>query len=372
MDFITLLQDKAFKRYHLHAVRDTDTQQYKIASYNTGNDDDFFHDLALDLSLPIERKKFTFTFLRDDFKGFKNTSVQSLIKLNPSWEQFDNIFHSFYKNIPLNDLLNAVYVKSNPFGNTITKSLYQPYIIYFLKQDFSHQDMTPSDFLQTLKFNFHVTENNYPELKETLYTFLKNHAFQVKNKIRNGYSGHIDNEVKKFENSLYDSIHRFIKLEDMKNFNEFWPRILIKSSSDKMITTVNNTFVFDLSHSYLSDTYPQITNETLAHKTCHFIKNIINGNLEDYMTASIIHQDCAISRFVIEFKQSLNKQHLPDIFDSIVQIQEKTNQFTENYLRTEYRTVFEQGIDCLKKQISYLNLSDKMPEKNMKEQKRKI
>lgn len=369
MDFIKTLQDKAFQRYHLHVIRDKDTQKYKIAPYNEGLDEQFFHDLAINLSLPIEQKNFTFTFLREDFKGFKNTSLQSVIKQNPSWEDFDNFFHSFYKNIPINDLLNAVYVKTDYQSK---KSVYQPYILYFLKQDFSHQDISPLDFIQIFNFNFHVTDNNYPELKETLYSFLHTHAFNVKNKIRYGSASHIDNEIKKFENNLYNCLKKFIKLDDMKMFNEFWPHILIQPNNDKMITGVDNTFVFDLSHSYLSDTYPQITNESIAHKTCDFIATTINNFLDDYMNAAIIQQNSSVSRFVIEFKQNLTKQHLPDIFDSIVDLQANTDQFNHKFLKVEFKSVFEHGIETLKKQMSYLIISDKLPEKNIKQNYLKI
>ncbi|MBY0539916.1 MAG: hypothetical protein K2P52_00675, partial [Campylobacterales bacterium] len=329
MDFIQLLKDKAFKRYSLHVVRDKDTNQYKLVPYNEGIDEDFFRDLAIDLSLPINMKTFNFGFIRNDFKGFKNASVQSVIKQNISMEEFDNLFHSFYKNIPLNDLMNALYIKSDYMGNPTKNSIYQPYILYLLKQDFTHQNLYPDDFLNNLHFNFYITDNNYPQLKESLYTFLSTNISIVKNKFTQTYtnSSYADSQIKKFENNLYNKISKFIKPNDMKVFNEFWPHILITSNNNNMVTTVPNTFVFDLSHSYLSDTYSQVTNEAIAHKTTDFISDTINNNLSDYMQASIIVQNATHSRFVIEFKQSLTKQHIPDIFDSIIDIKIKTNQF---------------------------------------------
>lgn len=374
MDFIKLLQEKAFKRYSLHVVRDKETQQYKIVPYNGGSDEDFLRDLAFDLSLPIEQKKFTFSFVRNDFKGFKNASLQSVIKENISKEEFDNLFHSFYKNIPLSDLLNAVFIKSDYLGNVTKNSPYEPYILYFLNQDFNHQNLYPSDFIRLLQFNFHINDNNYPALKEGLYSFLHTHAVEIKNKLSLTYTNtdYADSQLKEFENCLYSVISKFIKPSDMSMFNEFWPRILIKSTNDSMITTVKNTLVFDLSHSYLSETYSQITNEAIAHATTNFIAGTINEHLDDYMHAYIIDQNSTHSRFVIEFKKSINKQHIPDIFDSIIDIKINTNQFKDNFLKKELTSIFEQGIDKLKKHMDYLKISDKLPEKSIKTAQNKI
>lgn len=375
MDFIEILKQKAFKRYSVNAYDNKEGNGYEIASEYQGNlNEDFFHHLSENLSLPNEQKYLTFSFKRNDFKGFKNACLQSIIKHNPSLEEFDNYFHSFYKNISLNDLLNATYVKSDSYGKPIKNSVYQPYILYFLKQSFHHQSLYPNDFIQALHFNFHVTKDNYPDLKESLFTFLSQHAHFVKDKIRNGstYANNIDKQVKDFENSMYDSIARFIKPEDMKMFNSFWPRILIKSNNENMITKVDNTFVFDLNFAYLSDTYPQITNESIAQKTCHFINNVINNDLHEFLTSAILFEESTYARFYIHFQKSLNKDSIPDIFDKCIELKVKSNQFEDHFVKSEYREVYNEMLALLKKEVIYMDLKSQLPAKNVSEKKLKI
>lgn len=373
MNFIETIKQKAFKRYNVNAFYDEENKTYNIAnSYHEYINEDFFSHLKSDLALPKNEKSLRFSFHRNELKGFKNSCLQSVIKENPSLEEFDNYFHSFYKNIPLNDLFRAIYIKSDFNGKAVKNSVYQPYITYFLKQDFNHQNLYPDNFIKALHFNFDINKDNYPDLKESLYCFLSQHSSNLKDKIKNGYYNNIDEKIKEFETSMYEAIARFIKLEDLKMFNSFWPHILIKSNNENMITEVKNTFVFDLNYSYLSDVHPQITNETIAKDTCHFIQNIINHELSEFLTSSIIVEEPSYTRFYIHFKKSLNKESIPDIFDKCIELKTKTNQFQDHYLKPQYKEIHEKLLFLLKKEVNYMDLNSQFPAKNIIVKKNKI
>lgn len=371
MDFITILKEKVFKRYSLHVVLNKE-KQYTVVNYHYSSvNEKFFNDLEKDLLLPIEQKNFNFGFLRQDFKGFKNASVQAFIRQKPTLEEFNNVFHSFYKNIQLPDLMSALYIKSDYFGN-VAHSVYQPYILYLLKQDFNSQNIYPQDFLSALHFNFPSNDNNYTELKECLYSFLDTNLTRVKEKITHNDPVYALDALKKFEISLYDSIGKFIKPHDMKLFNCFWNNILIKKTEQNMLTKINNTFVFNLNYAYLSDIYPSIINEDIAYKTSHFIHNVINKYLNDYLTVDIIKKEPGFSQFVAQFTHNIEPKNLPDIIDRIIDIEIQINAEKKSSGKGYNITISQQQIDSLVSAMKYLSLNNKLPAKSISHKHLKI
>lgn len=372
--FIKLLKEKIFDRYSLGVGQDKyQNNQYQIVKYHGDYTDQFFKDLEADLLLPVEKKNFHFSLKNNDFKAFKNLSVQSFIKERPTLEEFDNVFHSFYHNIPVNDLFNAVYIKSDFFGNAAKNSVFEPYISYFLQQNFTQKNLYPQDFLKTLRFNFYITDTNYPALKENLYTYLSQHVDFLREQIKNGYAQNKEKEIKEFEDSLYDSLKKFLKPDDMKQFNLFWPHILIQSNEKSMMSKINDVFVFDLNYSYLSDNFSQITNESIAKDTCQFIENTINNNFSDYLSASIIQHDTTCSRFILTYHKPFKNENMIDLFEKIIELKIKTNQFNSSYLREEYKTIQSQSIKDLNTQLNYMTMSNAFTsDKKINEKKLKI
>lgn len=374
MNFITILKEKVFKRYSLNVSLDQETNQYKIVNYfDEPLNEKFYTDLEKDLSLPIPDKNFTFTFSIQEFKGFKNSALQSFIKHNPSKEDFNNVFHSFYKSIPAVDLFNALHIKTDAYGNSF-KSIYEPYIIYLLNQNFTHQNFFSDDFLSILRFNYPINEKSYPELKESLYNFLSNHVDHIKSNFSNKSEESEENikNLKIFENSLYNRIDKFIKPHDMKIFSKFWPHILINNNNNNMLTKVDNTFVFNLNYDYLSHTFSEITNETIAKDTSIFINNVINNNFEEYLNSSIIHKGNDFSTFVLKFNKDIEQKNIPEIFEDIINLQIKTQQIKTYYLKSEFQVIWQTELELINKKLYCISLSNKLPSKNISEKKLKI
>lgn len=375
INFVKILKEKVFDRYSLGVGEDKyNNHQYQIVKYRGVKTEQFFLDLEKDLLLPIEKKNFTFLVNKNDFKAFKNLSVQSFIKEKPSMKEFDNVFHSFYKNISMVDLFNSVYIKTDYNGRAVKDSVFEPYISYFLQQDFKKESLYPQDFLKTLNFNFYITDKNYPQLKENLYLYLSTHVDFLREKISTGYSQDKEKQIKSFEDDLYSKLSKFLKPHDMSQFNQFWPHILIKSNEKPMMSKINDVFVFDLNYSYLSDTFSQITNESIAKDTCEFIENTINYNFSDYLSASIIGNYTTCSRFVLTYHKPFKNENMLDLFEKIIELKIKTNQFNSLYLREEYKEIKDQLMKSLKKELDYMNLNNTLvsTEKKISEKKLKI
>lgn len=363
MNFITILKEKVFTRYPLVITLDKKSQ-YQLVSYsNEDLKEHFFLDLEKTLSLPLVDKSLKFSFSQQEFKGFKNYSLQAFIKQNPSMEEFDNVFHSFYKNFALSDLFNTVFIK-NSYSGSLVKSPFEPYILYFLKQNFTHQKLYPQNFLSILNFNFPTNEKNYISLKESLYTFLHQHVNVVKKSFYLDDNNYDEKKLKDFESELYNCIGKFIKPHDMKIFNDFWPHILIKKTQKNMIVKVENTFAFDLNFSYLSDTFDQITNEEIARKTCLFINRVINEKFSEHLCSSITKETSEFSRFFIEFHSNIKIKNLPDIIEHIIELHINSNQIKNSYLKNEYQKIWDENIAFIDKLLLSISLSNKLEDKN--------
>jgi len=361
--FAVDLVKKSLDRFSLGIEIDKKTGLYKIDRYcnNSEITKQFLEKLNESL---INGNKITLKIPFDDFKGFKNSVLKGFIKDNQSMDDWTQFFNVFLYNIPFSSFINALYIKPLWNGN-IPNSNLKNYLSFLFKQDFNHQKFTPDEFLKSFNFYFSTKENDYPDLKEFLFTFISNHIHQPRKLIPTYYSNQeqIDSNMKSFELELYSKISNHIKLDDLKLFNQFWPSILIKSENKNMMTQINDNFMFDLNFSYLSDTYKQITNDKIALNTCEFISNIINNNLSEFLDSYILSNTNTDCKFLIHFKKPFNKELLIDLFESIIQLKIDTHQFENLHLKFEYREQFDTGIEILKKQ-TYSYVIDSQLNKN--------
>lgn len=345
------LVKKSFNRFSLGISIDRKLGIYKVDRYCNSSDitAQFFDELDTCLKTG---NKIKFYIPQDDFKGLKNAIIKGFIKENNSMNDWALFFDTFLFNFPLQSILNTLYIQPS-WNGSIPNSSFKPYISFLFKQDFNYQNFNHQNFLRLFDFNFSNSANDYPELKEFLFSFVSNHIEPVKNSIQLYYSNkeQCDKNMKSFELDLYSQISRHIKLEDLKIFNQFWPSILIKSENKSMMTEVNNNFVFNLNFSYLSDNYDQITNHNIAFNTCEFINNTINENFSDSLESYILNHNETDCKFLIHFKKEFKKELLIDLFESIIQLKIDTKQFENHYLKNEYKESFNFEINSIKKQI---------------------
>lgn len=385
MQFIDILKEKVFQRYPVNIVKDSINGTYKFVHFKGNvNTEDFLNHLEKNILLPIEQKNFEFSFSLAS-KGFKNSCVQSFVKYKPSIEEFNNVFHSFFKNIHYTQLFSALYIKTDFQGYATKNSIYEPYILYLLKQDFTHQTLKQSEFIQTLTFNFHITDNNYTEFKESFYLFLKNHIPSIKKNIFSNCNENITNDknnennlisLKEFEVDLCAATKKFIKPQDIKQFNIFWPHIIIQKDNNEnntsILSDVHNTFLFDLNFAYLSENYPLIDNQILALNGCNFINSFINLNLNGVLESSIIIKKDNFCRFALTFNKDIKQNNIKDLFIDILELQSQYNLFIKHSVEFELKESFENSISLLKKKLEIKLLKNKLPLKNQNLKKNKI
>jgi hypothetical protein len=369
-DFIKLLKEKFFDKGTASVYWQKDysnqTNGYAFKKYASHGDpaEQFLLELETDLAKPIEKKSFKFTIR--EMKALKRTTLLSFIKSNKSLEDFENVFHSFYKNFGMDDLFNNFHIKGDFNGQIPKNHPYSPYILFLLKQDFtSNQSFSPDNFMKALSFNFKSNENNYVDLKESLYAFLNTHYEKAKEQNAGSYLKEERN--RSFDLQVYERIKKHIRENDLVGYSKFWKSILIKEQSQDLFTVPKEEFfVFNIQHAYLTNNYSSLTNSEYAKSACEFVGNFFNSNLKEYLNITLIKQEDSFTRFVCEFKQpTFKKENLQHFINSALKLHEDCNLIQTNYLRNEYRAKYEEGIAKMRKELTYFVLDNTVPTKDV-------
>ena len=134
MDFVKFLRDDVFPKYQCRINFIKAKNHYFFDESSRINYlEQFLGDLEKDLLLPKANKKFKFVCYGFSRMDFKEMVMRGVLSRSPSLEEFDNIFHSFYKNIDAVDLLKPHYIKS--INGKLGLCPYVKYITYLLNQD---------------------------------------------------------------------------------------------------------------------------------------------------------------------------------------------------------------------------------------------
>lgn len=377
VDFIKLLKEKFFDKgtAGVYDPKIHFNHKYALKTYASHGDitDKFLKRLEVDLAKPIEQKSLTFAIR--EMKGFKRTSLLSFIKQNNSLKDFENVFHSFYKNFGIDDLFNNLQIKADYSGRIPKNHPYSPYILFLLKQDFtSNESFCPDNFLKALSFNFNSTNENYVDLKESIYAFLNNHYEKAKQQAGGSYLNK-EERIRSFDLQVYERVKNYIKEDDLGLYDKFWKSILLTEKAQNLITIPQEYFfIFNIEHSYLTNKYPSLTNSIYAKSSCEFVRNFFNASLSEYFNLNIIQQNDLFTQFVCEFKQpTLKKENLQHFIEASLNLHAECKFIENNYLKYEYKDKYESGISKMKKEITYFVMENTIPTKeNIKTKVNKI
>lgn len=341
---------------------------YRIKSFASYDDvpEEFINDVEKELSKPIEQKTLFFKVFNSN--RFKRNLLLAYPK-HDAFEEFENAFHSFFKNFSAEDLFH-VFDTTNYLNTKKTNHPYDPYILFLLKQDYSNQpSFSPSLFLNILRFKFTSNPQNYLELKESLYCFLDTHYLKAKE----SYSKYSDEETKdrktkEFDLEVFHHVKKHIKSEEINQFEKFWPSIIIdKSQKNTFLVEPKETFyIFNIQNAYLNDNFPSLSNIEYAKKGCQFIESFINKNFSDYLELTILKTEDQFCQFLAKFKnQSINKENISYIFNSVLTLNEELSSLDNHSLRKQYSEKYNEGFEKIKKEIHYITLKNILPENTL-------
>lgn len=301
---------------------------YKFKNWVSDDDcsDFFLSDLEKDLKLPLDKK--TLKFHAYNMLGFKNDLLRLVMK-NATYEEFDTTFHSFFKNFPLQEIIDFFYQRpsKNYFTNKQPSSYKDPYVLYLLRQDFrSVSSMDKKLYFNFLNFRIQPNDQQYLELKESLYMFLDNHHEKAKATLmRNTHDTYQQKILKDFELQVHQLVTRHLKKEDYGIFNKFWSSILKSDNAQDMISiSEDKFFIFKVNHSYLMNNYPSILNTIYAQKACKHVMQYIQEEFGEHVYLSTFKEDDTFTQIACELKNtSFAQKDIFRLFEIFMNLYEK-------------------------------------------------
>ena len=243
--------------------------------------------------------------------------------------------------------------------------------LFCLKKDYYEYKPEISEVLTILERDFVVTPENYPKLKGALTFFLNKHCSSIKRRLvkEPGMKfSKYNKTIKDFEISINKRLIKYIKPEDMHEFNSFWPNVLTNRGNEDLISSVKKGFHFNITHKGIHHNFPEIDDLNLVNDVVSFIHNASEKYLFDYFTLPYPSKNKESTQFFIQFSKDIGEDSIARIFSAIIKTRldfgnaDKTILGSIEFARVEAQHA--QSMEELRKEMDCMILEKIIPAKN--------